>query len=153
MFLFQKFDGHLELDLTKPEASKIELNIDSRSLICKDDWLSAGDLKKVEQTASDDMLAVKKYPSMVFISSSIKALGGNRFEAIGVLTIRALPAPVNVAVQLDATDPASLRLYGSAVIRLTDYKLKPPSALLGAIGTRNEMSLDFAVTATRVSGR
>ena len=51
-------------------------------------------------------------------------------------------------VQLDATDPAKLRLRGNAKIHLKDYGLKPPSALLGAIGTKEEMSLEFEVVAS-----
>ena len=39
-------------------------------------------------------------------------------------------------------------LEGTALIRLTDYGLKPPTAAPGAIGTKNEMSFHFIVTAT-----
>ena len=149
LFLFQKFDGRLDFDAAKPETSKIELNIDSRSLVCKDDWVSAGDLKKVEQTALDDMLAVKQHPAMMFVSTAILPLGGGKYEAQGLLTIRGLPKPVTVTVALDGSNPAMLRLQGNAIVRLTDYKLKPPSALLGAIGTKNEMTLNFTVVATK----
>jgi hypothetical protein len=45
-------------------------------------------------------------------------------------------------------DP-QLRLTGSAKIRLTDYKLKPPSAILGAIGTKDEMTLNFTISAAK----
>ncbi len=147
LFLFEKYDGRLDFDAAKPEASKIQLTIDSRSLICKDDWVSTGDLKKVQQTALDDMLAASRYPSMTFASSSIRSLGGDRYEVMGTLTLRDLVKPATVAAQLDATNPAALRLEGSATIRLSDYKLKPPSALLGAIGTKNEMTLNFTLIA------
>ncbi len=149
LFLFQKFDGRLDLDSGRPEASKIELNVDSGSLVCKDDWVSAGDLKKVEQTALDDMLAVKQHPAMTFVSTAIQPLGGDKYEAQGTLTIRGLTKPATVSVALDASNPAMLRLQGSAIIRLTDYKLKPPSALLGAIGTKNEMTLNFTLVANK----
>ena len=36
---------------------------------------------------------------------------------------------------------------GAATVRLTDYQLKPPSALLGAIGTKNEMTVSFTLKA------
>jgi polyisoprenoid-binding protein YceI len=148
-FLFEKYDGRLLFDPQKPEASQVQLTIDSRSLICKDDWVSAGDLKKVQQTALDDMLAVKQYPMMTFASTSIKPLGGDRYDAQGTLTIRGLPKPILMTVQLNAADPKALRIDGSATIKLSDYNLKPPSALLGAIGTKNEMALAFSVIATK----
>lgn len=149
LFLFEQYSGELQFDPQKPELSKVQLTIDSRSLICKDDWLSASDLKKVQETALDDMLAVKQYPSMTFTSTSIKPLGGDRYEAQGTLTIRSLTKPVLVTVHLNAADPKALRIDGNATIKLSDYNLKPPSALLGAIGTKNEMTLSFTVVATK----
>jgi len=86
---------------------------------------------------------------MTFTSTSIKPLGGDRYEAQGTLAIRSMPKPIVVTVQLNAADPKALRIDGSATIRLSDYNLKPPSALLGAIGTKNEMTLSFSVIATK----
>jgi polyisoprenoid-binding protein YceI len=149
LFLFQKFEGRLDFDAQKPEASKIELTIDANSLVCKDDWVSANDLKKVMETALDDMLSVKKFPSMTFVSAAIQAQGADKYQAQGTLTLRGIAKPASVTVTLDGSNPAALRLQGSAVIRLTDYKLKPPSALLGAIGTKNEMTLNFTLIATK----
>jgi polyisoprenoid-binding protein YceI len=145
VFLFEKYEGRLQFDPQHPETSKIDLTIDSRSAVCKDDWVSAGDLKKIMETTFDDMLAVKKYPSMTFSSSTIRPLGGDNYEASGTLTIRDLAKPVTVMVHLDP----QLRLTGSAKIRLTDYKLKPPSAILGAIGTKDEMTLNFTISAAK----
>lgn len=149
LFLFERYSGVLQFDPQKPESSKVQLTIDPRSLICKDDWVSASDLRKVQETALDDMLAVKQHPSMMFTSTSIKRVDGDRYEAQGTLTIRALPKPVLVVVQLNAADPKALRIDGSATIKLSDYDLKPPSALLGAIGTKNEMALSFSVIASK----
>jgi polyisoprenoid-binding protein YceI len=149
LFLFEKYNGILQFDPQKPESSKVQMTIDSRSLICKDDWVSASDLKKVQETALDDMLAVKQYPSMTFASTSIKPLGGDRYEVQGTLTIRALPKPVLLTVQLNAADPKGLHIDGNATIKLSDYNLKPPSALLGAIGTKNEMALSFSVIVSK----
>ena len=82
---------------------------------------------------------------MKFASSTSKALGGDHYEVQGVLTIRDIPKPVTLSVQMDTP----LRLTGSARIKLTDYKLKPPSAIFGAIGTKDEMTLNFAVSASK----
>lgn len=149
LFLFEKYEGTLQFDSQRPTEAKIQLTIDSRSIICKDDWVSASDLKTIQKTALDDMLAASQYPSMMFSSGTIKALGGDRYEAQGILTIRDLPKTVAVTVQLNAANPALLRLTGSATIKLTDYKLKPPSAILGAIGTKDEMTLNFTISALR----
>lgn len=148
IFVFESYRGTLEFNPRKPEESKIELTIDSGSAVCKDTWVSANDLKKIMEETFGNMLAAKQYPAMTFTSASIKPLGANQFEAQGMLTIRGKPKPIVVNVQLDATDPAKLRLRGSAKIHLKDYGLKPPSALLGAIGTKEEMSLTFDIVAS-----
>jgi polyisoprenoid-binding protein YceI len=145
LFLFEKYQGTLQYDPQHPEASKIELIIDSRSVVCKDDWVSSKDLKSIMETTFDDMLAVKKYPSMKFDSTSIKLLGVDRYEAQGLLTIRDIAKPVAIQVEMGP----QLRLTGSAKIKLSDYKLKPPSAILGAIGTKDEMTLNFAISAAK----
>lgn len=150
LFLFEKYQGSLQFDPARPAASQIQLTIDSASAVCKDDWVSAGDLKSVMATTFDDMLAVKRYPTMTFVSTAIRELGGGNFEAQGTLAIRGIAKPAVVAVQLNAADPTHLRLDGSAKIKLTDYKLKPPSAILGAIGTKDEMTLNFGISATRI---
>ena len=150
LFVFEKYGGTLRFDPQQPDGAAIQLTIDSRSAICRDEWVSQKDLQKIQATALEDMLAVNRYPSMTFTSSSIKALGGNRFEAHGTLTIRDIAKPVIVTAQLNAADPARLRVSGAAIIRLTDYKLKPPSAVLGAIGTKDEMTLNFTISASRI---
>jgi hypothetical protein len=52
-----------------------------------------------------------------------------------------------VSVSVSKAANGDLTLEGRATIRLTDYNLKPPTAVLGAIGTKNEMSFRFVVTA------
>jgi len=145
IFVFENYHGTLAFNPQKPEESRIELTIDSKSAVCKDTWVSANDLKKIMETTFDDMLAVKQFPTMTFTSAAIRVVGANQFEAQGTLTIRNKPKPITLNVQLDATDPAKLRLRGNAKIHLKDYGLKPPSALLGAIGTKEEMSLEFEI--------
>jgi polyisoprenoid-binding protein YceI len=61
----------------------------------------------------------------------------------GNLTIRNITNPVTVAVVYKGGET----FEGSAKVRLTDYKLKPPSALLGAIGTKDEMTVTFRLKA------
>jgi len=106
LFLFENYRGTLVFNARKPEESKIELTIDSRSAVCKDDWVSSGDLRKIMETTFEDMLAVKQFPTMTFVSGSVRPIGGNQFEAQGNLTIRNTPKPVTVNVQLDGIDPS-----------------------------------------------
>ena len=145
LFLFSKFQGTLDFDPAHPEAAQIRLEIDAASADCKDSWVSMKDLKKIQETALEDMLSAKRFPKIVFVSTSVR--GAGKFEVPGMLTIRDTTKPVVVAVELDARDPARLKLSGNARLTLTAFGLKPPSAVLGAIGTKDEMSFQFQMEA------
>lgn len=148
LFLFERFQGALQYNSQHPESAAIQLTIDSHSAVCKDDWVSAKDLRKISRVALEDMLAATQYPVMTFNSSAIKALGNDHFVAAGSLAIRGISKPVEVRVQLRSATPTTLWLEGSAIVRLSDYKLKPPAAILGAIGTADEMTLNFRLAAS-----
>ncbi|MBK5292524.1 MAG: YceI family protein [Acidobacteriia bacterium] len=62
----------------------------------------------------------------------------------------ALCATKPVLLRVRMTDSSrTLPLQGSSVVRMRDFGLKPPSALLGALGTRDEMDVRFGVVAAR----
>jgi polyisoprenoid-binding protein YceI len=62
----------------------------------------------------------------------------------GTLEIHGIAKPVTVHTSVEQDPSGGVRtLVGHAVVRLRDYGLKPPSAVLGAIGTQNEMTVEF----------
>jgi len=140
-FAFERFDGTVDFDEHTPAASRVSLNIDSASIVCRDTWVSAKDLPKVQKAALEDMLAAKRYPTISFTSTRIVQLAPGRFQLDGNLSIREITKPVSVFV--DRAVPE--RFTGKAIVKLTDYGLKPPSAALGLIGTRDEMTFTFDV--------
>jgi polyisoprenoid-binding protein YceI len=146
-FVFDRYQGSLQYDAEKPEASHIEFRVDAASASCKDTWLSPADLRKVQDYALKDMLAAERYPSIAFSGKEIKILGPNSFEVTGDLTIRDKTKPAVVTVSLKDL-AGRLAFEGASRIRLTDYGLKPPSAALGTIGTKNEMRFQFLLLAT-----
>lgn len=146
-FVFPKYRGTLEYDAQAVERSKVELTIEAGAIECKDTWLSEKDKKKVmELTLGEEMLDVKRHPRIQFVSTSISRHAEGRYRAQGTLTIRGIARPVTL--ELTAVEHAGgLRLEGRAEILLKDYNLKPPSAVFGAVGTKNEMSFEFSLLA------
>lgn len=141
-FVFDRFQGRLEYYTSEPAKSRVTLRIDSTSIVCKDTWVSQGDLKKVEKAAKTDMLAVDQYPALEFASTAVEAVGLDRFRVSGTLTIRGRAKPAIVDVERVGD-----MFKGTAVVRLTDYGLKPPSAAFGIVGTKNEMNFQFNLSA------
>ena len=147
LFLFHKYQGSLAYDTEAPGKSSVKLEIESGSLECADTWVSAKDLPKIVAMAREDMLAVDKYPRMVFASSAVRAKGNGEFEVEGSLTIRELARPALVIVKVRPGDNRELTLEGRSTVKLRDYGLKPPSAALGMVGTKNEMEVSFVLRA------
>ena len=140
VFLFERYSGILQLDQANPEKSSIQLDIEARSAVVKDDWVSAKDAKKIADYAQMEMMNSAKFPLLKFVSTTIAARGNGVYDVQGNLTIRGITKPVLVMV----TEKSGV-CEGKATVKLSDYKLKPPSALLGAIGTKNEMTVSFVL--------
>lgn len=138
LFIFERYSGILNLDQANPEKSSIQLDIEARSAVLKDDWVSAKDAKKIANYAQMDMMDSAKYPLLKFVSTAIASRGNGLYEVQGNLTIRNITQPVLVTV----TEKSGV-CAGKAIVKLSDFKLKPVSALLGAIGTKNEMTVSF----------
>ena len=143
LFLFERYSGVLAMDVQFPERSKIELEIESRSAVLKDDWVSTKDVEKILETAQMDLLDSAKYPKLRFVSTSVAAAANGHFTVTGNLTIRNITNAVTVAVVSKGGEV----FEGTAKVKLTDYKLKPPSAAFGAIGTKDEMTVTFTLKA------
>jgi polyisoprenoid-binding protein YceI len=146
VFEFAKFSGKLSYDAGNPANSRVELKIDASSVTTKDNWLGPKDLKKVMDYTVNDVLLTKKYPEMRFQSTKVTPKGGNQFSVEGTLTIRGNAK----SVVLDTTlDPSKMTIDGKGVFKLTGYGIKPPSAGLGTVGTKDEVTATFHVTGVK----
>lgn len=146
VFEFPKMSGKLTYDAQTPVNSKVDLTIDANSLVVKDDWVNDKDKKKVLDEAQNNMLKVKQYPDMRFTSTKITASGGNKYQVDGTLTIRGVGKPITIDATFDAD---KVIIMGKSMFKMSGYGMKPPSAALGAIGTKDDMTATFKIAATR----
>jgi polyisoprenoid-binding protein YceI len=147
LFVFERYSGKLVYEAAAPENSRVELVIESSSIVLKDQWLSPEDMKKVREHAGKEMLDIARYPRILFSSTKVTRSAAGSFTVAGNLTIRDIAKPVLVSVALQPETTGALKLTGKAEVKLRDYGLKPPSAALGTVGTKNEMAFDFIVFA------
>jgi polyisoprenoid-binding protein YceI len=132
LFAFEKFSGRFSRE-------NVEFRVDARAMVVKDDWAPAsGARDKIMEVAQKEMLETAKYPDLVFLSSQVKETSPSAFEVTGQLTIKNVTKPVVVQVKQDG------EFYsGTAILKHTDFGLKQQEAVLGAIGTKNEMVVRF----------
>ena len=60
LFSFTKYRGTLVFDPDAPDRSAVTLSVESASALCREAWLSAKDLRKVQEYAVKDMLAADR---------------------------------------------------------------------------------------------
>jgi polyisoprenoid-binding protein YceI len=56
---------------------------------------------------TDDWFAAKKFPKATFVTTGFKALGGDRYQAAGNLTIRGVSKPITLPFTLTITGNAA----------------------------------------------
>ena len=79
--VFKKWNAQIAFAPDKPESTKARIEIDMSSL-------DIGDPDIVENLRDRHWFDTKNHPTAVFTSSSVRALGGGRFEVRGPLTIK-----------------------------------------------------------------
>jgi polyisoprenoid-binding protein YceI len=152
VFEFERYRGTLRLDWAQPARSVVELTIEAGSALCTDAWLSEKDRRKVLEFMFRDMLDVERHPRITFRSTAVVATAEKVFDVSGMLTVRGIERPARVSVTLGESGGTLTALTGRAIVRLKDYGLNPPKAALGAIGTKNEMTVDFRLVPRPGSG-
>jgi len=121
------------------EATSIALDADATSLRVREGTggamaLGDDDIANIQQTIDDDVL---KKQDIRFRSSSVDAVDGG-LRVHGDLTIvgRTHPIAFDLAV-------AGGRVTGVAVVKQTDWGMKPYSALFGALKVADEVRVEI----------
>ena len=136
---YDRFQGTVQYDGAN---SKVEFWIESASVVCEDDWVSEKDRKKIVEEALK-IVEAQKQPRLEFRSSAVRSTGAGEFEVAGQLTIRGVARPVTVVVR----EKGKHQFEGTAKFPMTAWGIKPPTAALGAVGTKDEMTLTFSLAA------
>jgi polyisoprenoid-binding protein YceI len=152
VLLFDKYGGEIQYDQQNPEMSSMWLVVESRSVICKDNWLDSDQRKKVVSFAQKKMLVSDRFPEIGFTSTGITRKVSDQYELIGNLTLRGIVRPAFIQFTAREVGADRLEFDGETTIRMKDYGIKPPTALLGFAGTKNKMRLRFFLFAYRASG-
>lgn len=112
---FKKFDAQIAFDPKKPETGKVAFTIDLGSA-------SLGAPETEAELVKAPWFNVPKFPQAQFESSTIKALGGGKFEVAGKLTIKGTTQNVVVPVTLTQSGP-NTTATGTLPIKRLAFKI------------------------------
>jgi polyisoprenoid-binding protein YceI len=112
---FKKFSAQIDFDPLKPDAGKARIEVEVGSF-------DIGDAEVNEDVKSKSWFDAKTHPKAVFVTSSVRALGGGRFEARGPLTIKG--KTLEVVALFTYKDEASMAVYeGHFPIKRLQYNI------------------------------
>jgi polyisoprenoid-binding protein YceI len=112
---FRKFVAQVSFDPNKPEAGSARVEIDLNSF-------DIGDQEINDNIRDPNWFDTKQHPTARFVSSSVRALGGGKFEARGPLTIKGKTFEV-VAPFIVKTNGADRIFEGAFPIRRLQYNV------------------------------
>jgi polyisoprenoid-binding protein YceI len=99
---FKSWDADIRFDPKALAASRVVVTVETGSIV-------SGDAQRDQTAQTGEWFASAMFPKATFTTTSIKDLGGGKYEAAGNLTIRDKTQPVSFPFALDITgDQAKL---------------------------------------------
>ena len=135
---FKKFASQLNFDPAKPTAAKATFEVDLASV---DTGAPEGD----QEVAGKPWFNTKAFPTAKFVSTGVKALGGNKYEVAGQLSIKGKTQDVVVPATFTAQGNSGV-FDGSFTIRRADFSIGEGSWAKFDI-VANDVLIKFRITA------
>jgi polyisoprenoid-binding protein YceI len=135
---FKSFTAELRFDPSKPSSAKDSFDVALASI-------DTGAAESDEEVAGKGWFNTKVFPSAKFVATQIKPLGGQRFEAVGTLSIKGQSRPIVVPAQFTAQGKTGI-FEGSFVIKRGDFSIgEGPWAKFDILA--NEVVVKFRIAA------
>lgn len=112
---FKRFASQISFDPAKPAAARAAFDVELASV---DTGAAEGD----EEVAGKAWFNTRAFPTARFVSGSVKALGGNRYEVAGQLSIKGRTQDVVVPATFTAQGNSAV-FDGSFTIRRADFAI------------------------------
>ncbi len=112
---FKKFTADIAFDPKKPEAAKISFRVDLLSA-------DLGNPETEKELKKPSWFDSSNVPAATFASTSVKALGGGKFEFAGKLAIKGVSQNIVVPITLTQTKDGT-KAAGSFNLKRIDFKI------------------------------
>jgi polyisoprenoid-binding protein YceI len=114
--VFKKFKADINFNGGAPETGKAQLTADVASFD-----MGLPDVEaEVKRPAWFDSA---KFPAATFVSNGVKALGGNKYEVAGKLTIKGISRDITVPFTLTPQSGGNGLAEGAFTIKRLDYRI------------------------------
>jgi polyisoprenoid-binding protein YceI len=137
---FSRWDADIRFDPANLAGSSVTAVIDVASA-------ATGDADRDQALPTPTFLSAAKFPKATFTAHSFTALGGDRYQAIGTLTLRGVTKPLTLPFTLAIAGPKARMNASVALNRLAFGVGQDQWAKTDAIP--NPVTVTIALTATR----
>jgi polyisoprenoid-binding protein YceI len=101
---------------------------------------------KIMDNKTYEAFNYEKYPAIVFTLASKKINTSNlTAELKGSLTMAGTTKQIDLLVTYKVLPGGDLQINGSKKIKMTEYKMEPPTAMMGAIKVGDEVVIKFDI--------
>ena len=129
-------------------ASIAESNIpEITSLTFEADVESIKSGKRIMDNKTKDALKAKDHPKISFSMAEVVEVTGDAITVSGELTIAGSTNTVQLTAAYTLTN-GSLAVSGQQVVLMSDFGIKPPTAMLGSLKTGDEVTIEFILNLT-----
>lgn len=139
----EKVNGNVKVKVDNGKIAavqNVDLRVDAKSL--------KGSKGSIMDSKIEDALNADKNPYIQFKStggSVTEKSGSYKVSANGVLTIAGVSQNVTVDAVGKVLPNGDIEFSGTKKLKMTDYKVDPPKAMLGTLTTGDEITLSFKV--------
>ena len=135
---FTRFDAQMAFDPAKADAAKLSFTVDIASI-------DAGGKDANTEVVGKPWFNTAAFPQASFVADKIKALGGDRFEVSGKLTIKGRTQPLTLTVTHKAEAGQGV-FEGSFALKRTDFGIGDGPWADGSI-VAADVQVRFRITA------
>jgi polyisoprenoid-binding protein YceI len=139
---FKRFTAQIEFDPDAPGSGSIQVSVDLASA-----RTGTADVDKA--LPSSDWFDARQFPQALLRSNSIRALGGDRYELRGQLSLRDASRPVVVPFTLHVDDNGEARAHGEFSVSRSDFGVGPSTLVDGTV-VDDAVQVILNVSATRL---
>lgn len=95
-----------------------------------------------------DALKAREHASIAYqlVGTAVSEGDANMLMTQGSLTIAGVTKDIEMEVSAEHLEGGSVRYTGMTALQFTEYGMKPPTALYGALRTGNDVTVHFDVT-------
>jgi polyisoprenoid-binding protein YceI len=144
-FAVRDFSGVIGFEGEEVKGMTLEMTINADSLELQD-RVGDADRREIEGRMRREVLETAAFPEITYrsvhVAEEATSPGRYRLRIDGRLSLHGVTRPHPVVAELLVFEDG-LRLRGESALRMSDYRIRPVTALGGAIKLKDELSLSF----------